>query len=226
MGGIVAALCGMAILHAMRQGLSWTALPDWAVVKYLVVGALLAVAARVRLLESMLKRDAGVKDSGTIFLAMAACWTAATAFCWQPPALSVVDAVTPEVFHPMYEEAAQAIVEYQARLKSLRACLNVDSAKDRIDVLEAQMSTPGFWDDPDAAQKIVQELKALKNAVTAPDTLERELRDAADFIEMASEEGDEALGEEIEGAREALDRRLHALEMASLFTDPRSSPRW
>lgn len=123
----------------------------------------------------------------------------------------------------MFEEAAQAIAEYQDRLKALRACLNVDAAKDRIAVLEAQMSVAGFWDDPDAAQKIVQELKALKNAVTAPDNIERELRDAADFVAMANEEGDDALGAEIEAAREALERRLHALEISSLFTDPRDA---
>jgi phosphatidate cytidylyltransferase len=67
-GGVVAALLGMAVLYGMREGLAWSALPGWALEKYLFVGAVLAVAAQVGdLLESMLKRDAGVKDSGTLF---------------------------------------------------------------------------------------------------------------------------------------------------------------
>lgn len=67
-GGVLAALAGMAVLCALRDGLGWTALPAWDWPKYLAAGAALSVAGQAGdLLESMLKRDAGVKDSGTLF---------------------------------------------------------------------------------------------------------------------------------------------------------------
>jgi peptide chain release factor 2 len=123
----------------------------------------------------------------------------------------------------MYEEAARAVDDYRQRLGALRACLKVDAARARIEVLEAQMSSTGFWDDSEAAQKVVLELKALKASITAPDTLERELQDFGDFVAMAQEENDESFGDEIEAAREKLEKQLHQIELASLFTDPRDT---
>ena len=123
----------------------------------------------------------------------------------------------------MYEEAARAVDDYRQRLGALRACLKVDAARARIEVLEAPMSSAGFWDDSEAAQKVVLELKALKASITAPDTLERELQDFGDFVGMAQEENDESFGDEIEAAREKLEKQLHQIELASLFTDPRDT---
>lgn len=66
-GGLIAAAVGMAIVYGIKHGLDTSALPDWPVWRYMLVGVVLAVAGQVGdLVESMLKRDAGVKDSGSI----------------------------------------------------------------------------------------------------------------------------------------------------------------
>ena len=66
-GGVAATLVGMAVLYWLRGRFAWVLLPDWPVCRYLWVGALLAVAGQIGdLVESMMKRDAGVKDSGKL----------------------------------------------------------------------------------------------------------------------------------------------------------------
>lgn len=67
-GGFVFTLAAVLILHALRGRWGWNALPDWSVGRYLAAGALLSIASQAGdLAESSLKRDAGAKDSGTIF---------------------------------------------------------------------------------------------------------------------------------------------------------------
>jgi len=67
-GGLVAAMLAGAVLYAMRAHGDITALPDYSLLWYLGTGAALAFVSQVGdLVESMLKRDAGVKDSGSIF---------------------------------------------------------------------------------------------------------------------------------------------------------------
>ena len=67
-GGFVVAGIGMAVLWQLIQTLEWQSFPTWSVVKYVVIGAVLSIASQIGdLAQSALKRDAGVKDSGSIF---------------------------------------------------------------------------------------------------------------------------------------------------------------
>jgi len=123
----------------------------------------------------------------------------------------------------MYEEAAAQIKEYTDRLRELRSCLNVDGTKAKIGTLEQGMAAPGFWDDPESAQKVVQELKGLKAMVSAPDEIQQELEDAEVLIEMASEEEDASMAEEIATVEAGLGKKLDRLELNSLFRDERDT---
>lgn len=123
----------------------------------------------------------------------------------------------------MYEEAAEEIRGYAERLRELRSCLNVDASHRKITELETRMSAPDFWDDPEAAQKVVQELKALKNVVNAPEELQQELEDAETLVEMAQEEQDESVAAELAQMRGSIAQKLHRLELNSLFSDPRDN---
>jgi peptide chain release factor 2 len=123
----------------------------------------------------------------------------------------------------MYEAEREEIQSYKARLQELRACLNVEASKIKIEELEMRMSAPDFWDDADAAQNVVQELKALKNIVNAPDELAQEIEDAETLVLMAQEEEDESMATELAEMKDALEQKLQRLELKSLFTDPRDN---
>ncbi len=121
----------------------------------------------------------------------------------------------------MYELESERIREYATRLAELRRCLNVDGSKEKIAALEQEMGVDGFWNDPETAQKAVQRLKVLKNAVNAPEELKKEIDDARDLIELADAEGDESMAGELTAIVDAAETKLNALELASLLTDPR-----
>ncbi len=123
----------------------------------------------------------------------------------------------------MYEAEAAEIQEFKQRLSELRSCLNVEGIKAQIAEIEHEMTAPGFWDEPEPAQKVMQELKAFKSVVSAPDDLHRELADAEVLIQMAQEEEDASLAGEIAGLHEKLSKEIHQLELNSLFTDPRDT---
>lgn len=65
--GLAGAVLGVAVLYYLDRRMALR-LPDWPLSKYLFAGALLSVASQLGdLTESVLKRDAGVKDSGGFF---------------------------------------------------------------------------------------------------------------------------------------------------------------
>ena len=123
----------------------------------------------------------------------------------------------------MFENESQLIKEYAARLQELHACLNAEQVKNDIAAIEATMSAPGFWDNPEDAQKTVQRLKGLKAVVTAPDDLQREIDDVQVLIEMAAEEEDSSVAHEITEQIAGIEKYLHRLELNSLFMDARDS---
>lgn len=67
-GGFIFSIVCMAVIYGLGRHYNWSNLPEWSLGRYLLTGAILSVASQIGdLTESAFKRDAGVKDSGTIF---------------------------------------------------------------------------------------------------------------------------------------------------------------
>ena len=73
----------------------------------------------------------------------------------------------------------------------------------KLHELNARAEEPSLWDRPEEAQALMRERTRLANSVDAVQTLERELKDAVEFAELADMEGDEA---SLEDARAQLKR--------------------
>lgn len=71
-----------------------------------------------------------------------------------------------------------------------------------MEELDRKQSEPGFWDDPEASQKIVQEAGSYKRTLDEYDAMMGAYEDAQVMLEMAEEEEDESLIPEI---REQID---------------------
>lgn len=77
------------------------------------------------------------------------------------------------------------------------------------------MEAPGFWDNPDASNQKMKELKNLQDTVKSIHELETQYEDIETLIEMGNEENDESMAEEI---REELDSFIAVLEELRIGT--------
>ncbi len=68
LGGLLATLVGMAVFCVLSRHWMSGLLPEWTLARYLATGAILSAVSQIGdLTESVLKRSAGVKDSGHLF---------------------------------------------------------------------------------------------------------------------------------------------------------------
>jgi peptide chain release factor 2 len=68
--------------------------------------------------------------------------------------------------------------------------------QEKLVTLESQISDPNFWDHPEESQKILKEIKSLKDQIEAYETIVSAFEDAMTLIEMGLEEQDaEIVGE-------------------------------
>ena len=96
----------------------------------------------------------------------------------------------------MRAEAQAHIDQINAATALLRRFLDWDRALKRLEELNAKVEDPALWNDPKAAQDVMRERRRLEEAIGATRTLERELADTSELIEMAESEGDTALVED------------------------------
>lgn len=73
-----------------------------------------------------------------------------------------------------------------------------DVAVKRLEELNALCEDPTLWDDAAKAQKLMQERTHLEQSINAVKKIETELSDNSEMIELAEEDGDEALQKECE----------------------------
>src|ERR1700761_8461252 len=88
----------------------------------------------------------------------------------------------------------------------------------KLDELNARAEEPSLWDRPEEAQALMRERTRLANAVGAVQTLERELKDALEFAELADMEGDEASLEDARGQLKRLKEMAARAELEALLS--------
>ena len=74
--------------------------------------------------------------------------------------------------------------------------------KEKLTSIEEEMNKPGFWDDPESAQKYMKEKKSIEGKLGELDHLGSQLEDLEVLVEMAEEEPDESLTEEAAGSEQ------------------------
>ena len=76
------------------------------------------------------------------------------------------------------------------------------------DSLQENMNTADFWNDQEAAQKVISEFKLLKAQTEGLENVISEYEDATVGYELAKEAGDEELLIEVDGQLFKLKRRM------------------
>lgn len=93
-----------------------------------------------------------------------------------------------------------------------------------LDKLEQQISAPGFWDDSEAAQNVVQQRSRIEKALERQKSFETGVSDAEVLFDFASEDADSAT--ELEELIVRLAKEVAEAEVQSLLsgeTDPNNA---
>ena len=117
-----------------------------------------------------------------------------------------------------FEQLNLRLVSNKDELLDLKDALGYDRLKREIEELEMKSSVPGFWDDPETSQKIVQKTGRLKNTVELYDKSVTLYDDLMVLIEMGDEEGDLSLIPEIEASIDELEKSLASQRLQTLLT--------
>lgn len=110
----------------------------------------------------------------------------------------------------------QALAE---RLSEVEGYLHLIEKRQQISELEAESARPNFWDDAEAAQKIMTQLASLRDDVAGIDRAKEKLGDAEAAFELGTELGDQASLDESQALAVSLEKDLSELELSSWFTD-------
>ncbi|MBK6087865.1 MULTISPECIES: peptide chain release factor 2 [Ruminococcus] len=115
-----------------------------------------------------------------------------------------------------FEELKLNLEAMKPEIDDLASALGLGQMRSEIQQLENRAAEPGFWDDMENSQKILQRTANLKAKVEKYEKLEARYEDALALIELGDEAEDESLIEEaqqeLDGIRADIDRqRLETL---------------
>jgi peptide chain release factor 2 len=82
--------------------------------------------------------------------------------------------------------------------------------------IQGRMSEDGFWDNQAGANKVMQELKSLKNIVEPFYDSERRVKDAKELLEMAPD--DQSMVDQIAQETEKLKKQIDAIELEATLS--------
>jgi len=110
------------------------------------------------------------------------------------------------------------IQELRARYDELARTLDLEALTAEYASLQGKMSQEGFWDDNDAAQGVVQRLKAVKIETDAFGSIASRLDDLEVLDELATSEGDADAAKEVEQGLGTAEAELDKLQLRTYFT--------
>ncbi len=117
-----------------------------------------------------------------------------------------------------FEEYKGKLNELEPKLKDLRTSLNIDGANEELERLHAMAEAPGFWDDPERSQKIMVKTKQLEGKCSHFAKMQSQWEDLYTICEMALEENDESMLEELTTGFAQLEAEMEDARLETLLT--------
>ncbi len=104
------------------------------------------------------------------------------------------------------EEAKRTLLEKQEDVKELKSALKLDMLKAETEELEKKSVESDFWEREDSGA-VLKRLKYLKDRVSAYEMLASKVEDTLVLTEMAIEEDDETVTEEVLQAVKEIEKK-------------------
>ena len=114
-----------------------------------------------------------------------------------------------------FDELRLELAGLRPEIDDLAEALGLERMRNEIAELDTKASMPGFWDDTQNSQKILQRSSSLKDKIAAYEKLTAAYDDTMALIELGNEEGDESLLPE---AKDELKKIRESLETQRLST--------
>jgi peptide chain release factor 2 len=89
---------------------------------------------------------------------------------------------------------------------------DVASKQQRLAELEKRSASPDLWNDQDQAQRLMRSLAALREEIQPWLDLDRRARELRDLLDLAIEEGEESIADEVASGVDDVRRTLDCLE--------------
>ena len=117
-----------------------------------------------------------------------------------------------------FEEQRLKLEGLKPELSDLKEALALDKLKKEIEELENAAAQDGFWDYVENSQKVLQKTSQLKARVERYDNLAAKYEDTLTLIELADEEGDLTLLDEVLTDVSAFEEQLSSQRLETLLS--------
>lgn len=117
-----------------------------------------------------------------------------------------------------FEELRLELERTKPEIYDLADALGLKAMESEIQQLENKATEPGFWDDMEKSQVILQRTSVLKGKVEGYNNLVAKYDDAMALIELANEDEDLSLLEEAQSEVEGIKEQLEKQRLQTLLT--------
>ena len=117
-----------------------------------------------------------------------------------------------------FDELRLSLEALRPEIDDLSSALGLSAMRSEIEQLENRAAEPGFWDDMENSQKILQRTSNLKAKVEKYEKLDMRYEDTLALIELGNEEEDLSLLEEAQSEVEAIKSDLERQRLSTLLT--------
>ena len=117
-----------------------------------------------------------------------------------------------------FEEYKQKLNNCKPQLDDLGQSMHLDDARAEIEKLHAESTEPDYWNDLERSQKQQRRLRTLENKCASFEKLESGWDDMMTICEMAIEENDESMLDELKDGFDRFMADMEQLRLSTLLT--------
>ena len=116
------------------------------------------------------------------------------------------------------EEAKYKLNGMRSKIAELVSALSIDKLRSEAAELDKLMASENFWADQAESSLVIKQSKRIKEIIEAYESLERRLEDAIIMCEMAIEENDESIVDEITKEANEIEAEAEQMRIDTLLS--------